>query len=147
MGLVERLVSEEDKQLLKYANWVDNIDRILGPITSTCQLYGTPTIVAISTILSYAEVLLLKTPFIYKYVKRTGDYDALVTWIPKEIFANTVPYGNLIDIMKSYRNRTRRFFESKIETNMDKVKTRNHPAGQTPIQNYCNIRKEYSLDT
>ncbi len=115
MDLVDKLVSEEDQKLLRRSEIVDNIDKILGPLTSTMQLFGGPALMIPSIILNYSELLFVKAPFMIEYVKKTNDYDALVWWIPKEIFANTVPYGNFIDVIKSYRNRTRKYFEKKIE--------------------------------
>lgn len=113
-SLIERLVDEKDKKLLYYARSIDRIDRILGPIESVLQFYGSPPMQVAGTILEIAELGLLKIPFIIKYLRQTKDYDALYSWLPREIFAISVPFGDFIDISKAYHNQARNYFEKKV---------------------------------
>lgn len=113
-SLIEKLVDEEDKKLLYHARTIDCIDRVIGPIESLLQLYGTPTLQVIGTALEILELGVLKAPFIYQYLKKTKDYDALYSWLPREIFAVCMPFGDFIDISKAYHNRARSYFEKQI---------------------------------
>jgi len=114
MGLVERLLPEEDRKLLSHAELVDKIDRIIGPLESTLQIYGNPFWASVGWVLEMSELLFLKAPFIMKYLQRTKDYDALVSWLPREIIATMVPYGDFIDIMNAYKNRARQYYEQQL---------------------------------
>lgn len=112
--LIDKLAEGKDKELLMQAKRIDKIDRFLGPLESTLQLYGTPFLGTVGTVIGIAELAFLKFPFVVKYLRHTKDYDALTDWIPKEIFANVVPFGDFIDIHKAYYNHTRNYFEQQI---------------------------------
>ncbi len=113
-SLIERLVDEKDKKLLYYARSIDKIDRVLGPLESMMQIYGSPTLQVAATILEIAELSFLKAPFVITYLRQTKDYDALYSWLPREIFALSFSFGDFVDISKAYHNQARNYFEKKV---------------------------------
>lgn len=118
--LIDRLTTGQDRRLLKTARFIDKVDRVLGPLESTLQVYGGDFWCGVGVALEVAELAFLKVPFAIKYLRRTKDYDALYSWLPKEIFASVVPYGDFIDLTTAYYNRTRNFYESQLVLNSDK---------------------------
>ena len=121
-SFLEAFLEKEEVKLLKRAKAIDNIDRFLGVIESSLQVYGPPFWASVGKALEISEVVFLKAPFVYSYLKQTKDYNALYNWLPKEIIAATVPYGDLIDVTRAYYNQTTKFFEKQVERRIYKEK-------------------------
>lgn len=116
---LEDKLNPSAKRLLRYAKLVDIADRFTAVSGGIMQQLG-PPYNAIGYAIEAAELSLIKAPFIATYLKQTKDYDALAHWLPKEIFATMVPFGDLIDVFNAYWNRTRmtvekEYFEKEIK--------------------------------
>lgn len=109
MRLEDKLDSSA-QHLLRYAKAVDIADRFTAISGGLMQQLG-PPYNAIGYAIEAAEISLIKAPFIATYLRKTKDYDALAYWLPKEIFALMVPFGDFVDMFNSYRNRTRATLE------------------------------------
>ena len=112
MSLEDQL-NPDEQMLLRYATLVDVIDRFTAVSGGFLQQMGPPYSV-IGYAIEAVEIAALKTPFIATYLKKTGDYDALAHWVPKEIFALMVPFGDFIDMFSAYKNRTKNTLEKNI---------------------------------
>ncbi len=100
-----KLVNSEARKLSKQAGTLDFIDAFTGPISSLCFYSGSEYLFQFGVVLSIAEVVLTKIPFMYKYIKKTGDYKSLLFLIPKEAAANATKMGGFIDIVPAYKLR------------------------------------------
>ena len=101
------------EKLINYAILVDKVDRITGPLESTLQISGVESLQTIGNIISLIEDLVIKVPFVITYISSTKDLSCLASWLPKEVFAHTMPYGDMIDIMHSYKNHTMKIVHNK----------------------------------
>ncbi len=111
--LEERLTSGE-KRLLRWSRGVDKVDRFLGPLGSTLEVYGDDFWSGVGTAIGLAELAFIKLPFMAGYYRETKDFSAFYWWGPKEVFANTLPYGGFIDIFHSYTYQTRVTLEQRV---------------------------------
>ena len=91
-----------ESRLKKQAAFIDVVDGVLGPSTSFMYMSGSESLQSLATILSVAEVALLKIPFAFSYIAKTGDVSSLLYWAPKELFANLNMYGGFLDIIPTY---------------------------------------------
>lgn len=91
-----------ESRLKKQATIIDTIDGFLGPATSFMYLSGSESLQSLATILSVAEVALLKVPFAFSYIAKTGDVSSLLYWVPKEFLANFNKYSGFLDIIPTY---------------------------------------------
>ena len=129
-SFLEGFLEKDERQLLRKARAIDRVDRFLGPLESTLQVYGSPFWAGVGVALEVAELAFMKIPFAYSYLKKTKDYDALYSWLPKEIFATMVPYGDFIDLTSAYHNRVQKFYERKV-----RVREKAPYANARPVSN------------
>lgn len=113
-SLLEERLSGGEKRLLSWSRGVDKIDRFLGPLGSTLELYGDGFWSGVGVAIGLAEVAFVKLPFMAEYYRQTRDFSAFYWWGPKEVFANTLPYGGFIDIFHSYAYQTRLTLEKRV---------------------------------
>jgi hypothetical protein len=113
MRLEERL-SQQHQSLLRYAHVVDILDRITALATGTLEMMGAEYAL-LGKAVDTCELALIKAPYVHVYLQKTGDYDALALWLPKEIFGTMVPFGQMVDLFNAYKNRTRRTLEELYE--------------------------------
>ena len=97
----------------KYANLVDKIDRITGPLSYLLISSGSENLENLGYALSISELLFLKLPFTISYLSKTKDFKALLYWIPKEIVSNANPINSLLDIFPAYKWRAESFYKGK----------------------------------
>jgi hypothetical protein len=54
----------------------------------------------------------LKAPFVALYLARTKDFQALASWVPRELLSLGLPYGGFIEILRSYEKEALRHYTS-----------------------------------
>jgi hypothetical protein len=102
MGL-EKTISDCEKAYFKSkAQKIDMVDAFLGPLASLGYLSGSEFLFSTSLFASSAELLLVKVPFIAKYVSKTKDYKSLYFFAVKELMLNASMYGGFVDVIPSY---------------------------------------------
>lgn len=103
-------LSSFDKFLLKYSKTIDNIDMYLGPFADISRENKIPVLEDLSYVANAVEFGLLKIPFAVMYLARTKDFHALLNWVPRELFAVSVPYGSFIEILRNYEKTAFEFY-------------------------------------
>ncbi|MCF7872232.1 hypothetical protein K9L97_04320 [Candidatus Woesearchaeota archaeon] len=101
-----------DKFLINYATLIDNVDMYTGPFFEAKMFTESETFHQLATATRIAEYT-LKIPFILTYLARTKDLNSITEWIPKEIFAISVPYGGILQIFRRYEKRVKDHYNIK----------------------------------
>lgn len=102
---ITKNLTRYDLFLLKYSKIVDSVDMFLGPISEIAVFSDADLL---KTMGFASEIIkgIVKVPFVSLYLARTKHFSALYDWGPKEIFSYAVPFGGLIDILRSYEKIT-----------------------------------------
>ena len=110
-----RLVKSEAKKLSRRATWVDLIDSVTGPLSSMFYYSGSEYLFQLGVGISIAEIALVKLPFMYSYIKKTGDYKSLIFLGPKEALANMNQLSGFLDIIPAYKLRVDYFLRDHLD--------------------------------
>ena len=105
MSKLSSIVNSEAKKLSKRAGVLDTIDAFTGPISSLCFYSGNEFLFQLGVGLSLSEFLFTKIPFMFDYVKKTGDYKSILFLAPKEVAANITTIGGFLDVFPAYKLR------------------------------------------
>lgn len=102
-----------EKKLNKYADFIDKYDRIIGPTSFLLYYTGSENLKYFASFLAISDLLLIKTPFIFKYLIKTKDYSSMLYWTTKETVTNLVPATGLLEIFPFYKYRLHKYYKSK----------------------------------
>lgn len=105
---------KRNKGIIKGAEIVDKVDRILGPIEAALAWFGPGPGYLASFGLRAIEEGLFKIPYAVYYTAKTGDYKALPGWALSEAAATVLPYGDIIDTLPIYKNRANRYMRKYV---------------------------------
>ncbi len=102
------------KDRIKFAKTIDNVDMFLGPFTSAMKLSGSESLEYFGWVIDLTE-LSAKAFFGLIYAYESKNYSALLDWIPREIFAKSLPYGGLLNIPRSYERIVKEDYDRRIK--------------------------------
>jgi len=102
-----------DRVFVKCARFIDNIDMYLGPFADAAQLSNSEVMNQVGYAADVFQYFFLKIPFATAYLLRTKDINAVCDWIPREIFAVSIPYGGLVEILRNYESCVLKYYKLK----------------------------------
>ena len=102
-----------DDLLVGWARKIDDIDMYLGPFSEMMRFSSSSFLNEAATYFDAFQYAVLKVPFISLYIAKTRDFSALLDWVPKEMFALSLPGGNFIHIMRNYERITNEYYKKK----------------------------------
>ncbi len=90
------------ERLCKTAKRIDTVDAITGPLSVALYHSGSDVLYTAGVVISAAELLLLKVPWVLSYMAQTKDVVAPLFIIAKEVVANSNRISGIIDIIPFY---------------------------------------------
>jgi len=123
------------KGIIKGAELVDKVDRILGPIESALRWFGPGVGYVASFGLRAMEELMFKIPYSIYYAGTTRDFKGAAGYVLAETAATVLPYGDsYVDILPIYKNTSQKYLRNAVAKDfMDYLKKAQEQAKKAQV--------------
>lgn len=105
---------ERYRGVIKGAEIVDSIDRILGPIEAALRWFGPGLGYIASFGLRAIEEVLFKIPYSIYYAAKTKDVKGVLGYALAETAATILPYGDILDVLPVYKMTAKKYLRDTV---------------------------------